>query len=141
MTDSRRSFVLSLGAALAGGRLAAQGQADFLTDLTEHERIETALPEYLKKLAHERLAERKRIVSAMRTPADVAERKAYIRRIIEEAVGGFPERTPLNPRVVGTIERDGYKIEKIVFESQPKFYVTANLYLPTSGADPYPGVL
>ncbi|MCP5112221.1 MAG: prolyl oligopeptidase family serine peptidase, partial [bacterium] len=32
-------------------------------------------------------------------------------------------------------------IEKIIFESQPRFYVTANLYVPKTGKPPYPGVL
>ncbi|MCL4394372.1 MAG: acetylxylan esterase, partial [Chloroflexi bacterium] len=50
-------------------------------------------------------------------------------------------RAPLNARVVGALERDGYRIEKIVFESQPKFYVTANLYLPKTGRPPYPAIL
>src|SRR6185436_16251802 len=39
------------------------------------------------------------------------------------------------------IEREGYRIEKIVFESQPRFFVTANLYLPTRGLPPYPAIL
>ena len=43
--------------------------------------------------------------------------------------------------VTGTLKRNGYRIEKIVFESQPTFYVTANLYLPETGRAPYPGIL
>ena len=142
MTTSRRAFCLSAaGAALAAAPLRAQQETDFLVDLTSHERIKDELPAYLKALAHERLAERKRAVQAMRTPADVAERRAYIRKTIEASVGGFPDKTPLNPRVVGTIEQDGYKIEKVIFESQPGLHVTANLYVPTRGRGPYPGVL
>ncbi|MCP5118343.1 MAG: prolyl oligopeptidase family serine peptidase, partial [bacterium] len=44
-------------------------------------------------------------------------------------------------RVVGVIDREHYTIEKVIFESQPKFYVTANLYLPKRGSPPYPAVL
>jgi dienelactone hydrolase len=55
-------------------------------------------------------------------------------------IGGFPERTPLNPRIVGTLQGDGYRVEKILFESRPGFHVTANLYLPESEG-PYPAVL
>ena len=40
----------------------------------------------------------------------------------------MPTKTPLNARVTGTIQRNGYKIEKLVFESRPKFYVTAYVY-------------
>ncbi len=58
-----------------------------------------------------------------------------------EAVGGLPERTPLNARVTGTLDRGDYKIEKIIFESQPRFFVTANLYLPKKGSPPYPAIL
>jgi dienelactone hydrolase len=45
----------------------------------------------------------------------------------------LPPRTPLNAKVVGTIERRGYRIEKIVFESRPNFPVTAHLYVPDTG--------
>src|SRR5258708_17204448 len=56
-------------------------------------------------------------------------------------MGGLPERTPLNAKTVGVIERENFRIEKIVFESQPKFYVTANLYLPKNGTGPFPAIL
>jgi dienelactone hydrolase len=46
----------------------------------------------------------------------------------------LPERTPLNARITGTLERDGYRIEKVVFESRPRFPVTAHLYVPTGDA-------
>jgi dienelactone hydrolase len=42
----------------------------------------------------------------------------------------MPPRTPLNARVTGRIQRNGYHIEKVVFESRPKFYVTAHVYVP-----------
>lgn len=55
-------------------------------------------------------------------------------------IGGLPERTPLNARVVGTLEGKGYRVEKIIFESRPGFHVMANLYLPAS-PPPWPAVL
>jgi cephalosporin-C deacetylase-like acetyl esterase len=59
------------------------------------------------------------------------------------AVGGFPERTPLNAQTTGRIRREGYRVEKIVFESQPGHYVTGLLFLPDSArhTSPYPGIL
>ena len=46
----------------------------------------------------------------------------------------MPERTPLNARVVGQLAGadgpHGFRVEKIVFESRPRHYVTAVLYLP-----------
>jgi len=70
-----------------------------------------------------------------------------IKAKLKEMVGNFPVRNALNAKVVGKIERDGYVIEKIIFESQPRFYVTANLYLPSGIArnprafPPVPGIL
>jgi cephalosporin-C deacetylase-like acetyl esterase len=99
------------------------------------------LPRYLMKLALDHLEQRKQIIGRLATPEDVARRRAHVRERIIQAVGGFPERTPLNAKVVGTLDRDGYKIEKVIFESQPNFFVTANLYLPKTGSPPYPGIL
>jgi cephalosporin-C deacetylase-like acetyl esterase len=56
------------------------------------------------------------------------------------ALGPFPERTPLAPRRTGLLERRGYRIEKLLFESQPGLLVTALAYVP-DGAGPFPGVL
>ena len=56
------------------------------------------------------------------------------------AIGTFPARTPLNARTVAAYRRDGYSIEKVVFESMPGVYVTANLFLPAS-AGPHPAVV
>ena len=59
------------------------------------------------------------------------------------AIGGLPDCTPLHPQVTGTVARDGYRVEKIIFESQPKHFVTALLFLPAADRfpPPYPGVL
>jgi cephalosporin-C deacetylase-like acetyl esterase len=65
-----------------------------------------------------------------------ADAQAYVKRVRElarECFGPFPERTPLNARMVGRIKRDIYDIEKVIFESRPGLLVTGNLYLPKGG--------
>ncbi len=57
-------------------------------------------------------------------------RRPQVRAALLEALGGLPERTPLNARTLGTVERDGYTIEKVIFESRPDFHVTGALYRP-----------
>lgn len=65
-----------------------------------------------------------------------------IRERMLALIGGLPEvRTPLNERTISTFERQGYKVEKVVFESLPGFRVTGNLYVPTTGQGPFPAVL
>ena len=70
-------------------------------------------------------------------------RQAHLRERMTAAIGGFPERTPLNPKIVATVPRDGYRIEKILMESQPGHYLTGLLYLPDEAKfkPPYPAVI
>jgi hypothetical protein len=53
----------------------------------------------------------------------------------------WPKRTPLNVQIRGTLDEGSYVIEKIAFESLPKFYVTANLYIPKNRRGPAPAVV
>ena len=73
-----------------------------------------------------------------------ADAEAYVNDVrtrIRQAFGPMPERTPLKPRITGVVERDTYKIEKLIFESRPGFLVTANLYLPKGHSGRLPGVV
>jgi dienelactone hydrolase len=51
-----------------------------------------------------------------------------------------PPRTPLNATVTGTIEREGYRIDKVRYESRPGLLVTAHLYVPVEEGR-YPVIL
>ncbi len=53
----------------------------------------------------------------------------------------FPEKTPLNAKTVRVLDRKTYRIENVLFESQPGIPVTANLYVPQDGPGPWPGIL
>lgn len=138
---TRREAIAGLLAVVAATPLRAQSELDFLRDLADFGDIGEMLSGTLQREANALLDARRRTVDKLSTQAQVDERRAYIRQVITRAVGGFPARTPLNPRLVGALEAEGYRIEKIIFESRPRFYVTANLYVPTSGVPPYPGVL
>lgn len=73
-----------------------------------------------------------------------SEAESYIRSIREKILkcfAPFPEKTPLNPRVTGRVERDAYRIEKVIFESRPDFLVTANFYVPKNHKFPLPAVV
>ncbi|HWQ53722.1 MAG TPA: acetylxylan esterase [Bryobacteraceae bacterium] len=53
----------------------------------------------------------------------------------------WPKRTPLNVRITGKIDKGDYTIEKIAFESMPKFYVTGNLYVPKNRKGAAPAII
>jgi dienelactone hydrolase len=79
---------------------------------------------------------------SVRTEADLLALRKEIRARLLEVIGGLPEtRTPLNARVTGTVPMDGYRIEKVVFESLPGIHVTALVYVPDAPGGPKPAVL
>lgn len=81
------------------------------------------------------------MLDRLKSKSDAEKYVLSVREKIRKCFGPEPERTPLNSRVTGIVERDGYRIEKVIFESRPGFPVTANLYLPASGPGPFPGVI
>lgn len=84
--------------------------------------------------------QRKAAVEKLKTPDEIAARQKDLRAKFVAAIGGFPEKTPLNAKTVGTLKRDGYRIERVIYESRPVHHVTANLYIP-EGTGPFPGVV
>lgn len=69
-------------------------------------------------------------------------RRKMARARLAQALGGFPEeRCPLNAEITGRLERDGYVIEKLLYQSRPNFYVTAAVYVPTDARFPAPAIL
>jgi dienelactone hydrolase len=81
-----------------------------------------------------------RALEALKTRADAEAHVRELRRKIGLCFGPFPEKTPLQARTAGVVERDRYRIEKVIFESRPGFLVTGNLYVP-KGRLPAPGVI
>ncbi|MHC4403502.1 MAG: alpha/beta hydrolase family protein [Planctomycetota bacterium] len=57
--------------------------------------------------------------------------RCAIRERLLTAWGEFPrESAPLNPKTLGTLKRDGYHIEKVIFQTMPDVWMTANAYVP-----------
>jgi dienelactone hydrolase/pimeloyl-ACP methyl ester carboxylesterase len=79
--------------------------------------------------------------AALRTRADAEQYVADVREKIRASFGPFPEITPLNAKVTGILRRDGYRVEKVIFESRPQFFVTANLYIPEGRKSKMPAVV
>lgn len=99
------------------------------------------LPDHLSALARAAYEKRNRELALLTNPDFIRKRQAWVRETFWKLIGGEPQRTPLNPRKTGEFERSGYRVEKIVYESQPGLFVTSNLYRPTAGKPPYPAVL
>lgn len=130
-------FAIVLGWGVAGAPTLAQPRES----LTVVGGLENMVDEYLTNRAEQLWASRRSQLEALTTAAEISERQEFIRETILEALGGFPPETPLNPRITGVLEREGYRVEKLTYESLPGFYVTANVYVPTGFEPPFPAVL
>ncbi|MHB1556275.1 MAG: alpha/beta hydrolase family protein [Isosphaeraceae bacterium] len=66
-----------------------------------------------------------------RSLGEWAARRAEIRRRMDQALGSVPNPSPpLDPARHGTLDRDGYRVEKWTFQTMPGVRMTANLYVP-----------
>jgi cephalosporin-C deacetylase-like acetyl esterase len=90
----------------------------------------TELTNYLDQIAAQQTAARRATVAAITTRAQAEARQREVRQKLLALIGTLPAKTPLNAKSMGVTQADGFRIEKILFESQPNFPVTALLYLP-----------
>lgn len=128
-----RSFVVLAAVCLAFNALGAQQEKENLKVFdrwVEWSGGERMLIKFLNSRAFEKLDERDREVKGLVTAEQWLGYREKIRGVLSRITGAFPERTPLNARVTGRIQKDGYRIEKVVFESMPGFHVTGCLFLP-----------
>jgi len=81
-------------------------------------------------------------LEAAKNPEAFKARQARVRQAWLDAIGGFPARCDLDVQVTGVVERDGYRVEKTLFQSRPGHHVTATVFVPTDPKfkAPYPAV-
>ena len=104
--------------------------------------VKDQLPHYIRRKAEEMIALEEKEKSRIKTVKVFEKRRERLKKIFIESIGGLPEvKTPLKPVITGKIEKKKYLIEKVIFESQPKHYVTSNLYLPKKINNKAPAVL
>ncbi len=80
-------------------------------------------------------------IAGLITRSDWIKRQVDVKNKLMEIVGPFPERSPLKPRITGTVKKEGYRIDKIIYESMPGYYVTGCLYVPDDVKGKIPAIL
>jgi cephalosporin-C deacetylase-like acetyl esterase len=128
---------------VTAGILAAQPaqRLNVLTGQVDGTDLNEMLPRYLKARAFKMLDDRHAQISRISSRQSLESRRREFREKFWRILGGEPQRTSLNARIVGSISKPDYRIEKIIFESQPGFFVTGNLYLPKTITGKHPAIL
>ncbi len=112
--------------------------------LSGQEATRDPLLQWMDATAQQELDERTAVINQIQTVTDAERRKQAVRKKLLELLGGLPDyKGPLNAKVTGRLQSDSYTVEKVLYESLPGLYVTANLYRPNrpNGAGRYPAVL
>lgn len=81
-----------------------------------------------------------RVQQALQSVSGIKAYQQQLRTAYRQLLGTFPGKMPLQPTVTGILHQDGYRIEKVIYQSFPQHHVTASLYIP-AGNGPFPGVL
>src|SRR5215471_16260157 len=96
---------------------------------------------WMDQIAQRELRQRKAVIDEIHTVADADRRKQAVRQKLIDLLGGLPDyKGPLNAKVTGVQKGDSYTIEKVIYQSLPGLYVTADLYRPNQPGR-YPAVL
>ena len=106
-----------------------------LSSLPAQEAQQDSTLRWMNEIAQRELQQRGETIRQVHTVAEAEHRKQEVRTKLMAGLGGLPDYSgPLNSRITGQIRNDSYTIEKVIYESLPGFYITANLYRPNRPA-------
>ncbi|MEO9021179.1 MAG: acetylxylan esterase [Ginsengibacter sp.] len=125
-------FITSIFVGLVNIRVKAQNDLDVIKNWIQFSDASNSLYHDLADQAYSLLDKREEKIAGLHSLSDWQQRQQWIHKKLLKVVGPFPERTPLNAKIIRAITKDNYKVEHIVFESQPGFYVTSSLFIPAS---------
>jgi dienelactone hydrolase len=103
--------------------------------------VENTQYKYFCNEAFGLIEKREAEIVTIKTKDDWIKRQKKVRSTLTRIVGKFPEKTPLNARVTGVLQRDGYRVEKLIYESLPGYYVPAALFIPDNLKGKAPAIL
>ncbi|SHE32300.1 Cephalosporin-C deacetylase [Mariniphaga anaerophila] len=99
-----------------------------------------ALYRIISNEACSQLDEREQKISTLNSAEQWKKHQDEAKAVLCNSLKKF-EKTPLNARTTGILERENFIVEKVLFESHPGFYVTAALFIPKERQNPAPAVI
>ena len=96
---------------------------------------------HLTRQAEEYYKTRDNEITRLKTKSDWLKRQQVVKNKLKELIGAFPRKEALNPEITGVIQKEGYRIEKIIYEPIPGYYETGCLYIPDKINGKAPAIL
>ncbi|RYF25453.1 MAG: hypothetical protein EOO42_03745 [Flavobacteriales bacterium] len=104
-------------------------------------KTDVSLNTYLVQQMHQQYNERRNNFNkVLKTKSQTLSYVNVVKQKAKEVFANLPKKAALNAQITGVVEQDGYRVEKIVYQSFENHHVTANLYVP-NGNGKFPAVL
>jgi cephalosporin-C deacetylase-like acetyl esterase len=113
----------------------------FSSEQRKEMKLDEMLDLYLHNRALKILNDEKHLWEQVNTTASWETFRDVRLQSLKSALSNFPARSPLQTRVVSEFRGAGYRRQNIIYQSQPGFWVTANLYLPLDARGQAPGIV
>lgn len=134
--------LISILLLLTNGFVKAQDELDVIRNSwLQYTDAPNSFYHFLTSEAYKLLESRANMISQIKTKDELLQRQAEVKKTMWEILGPFPARTPLNAKITSTVRKNGYRVENIIYESLPRFYVTASLFIPANIKKPAPAIL
>jgi len=113
------------------------------TPVTWYRNLNMNLYKYIEHMSEDFFKKGDSIRSAVTTKEEFLKYQQTMKEVFKKSIGNIPydSSLPLNSVTTGVIEEDELTVEKVIFQSRPGVYVTANFYLPKNLKGKCPGVL
>src|SRR5262249_22010233 len=116
MSMKIRSAWVSCFTLLIACPAASAQELDVLPDPFEGGPRKEMTTRYLRNLARQAVEKRRLAFEGLKDARDILAYQQRLRQQFVDKLGGFPDKTPLDARIVGTIKGAGYRVENIIFE-------------------------
>ena len=129
------------GLAVTRGTVFAQEDLSVLKSWRIYSDARSALYNKIAGEAFLYLSRRDSTLEEIRIKEEWFDYIAAARAKLAEAFGPLPERTPLKARITGKFDYQGVRVERIIYESRPGFWVTSCLFKPVKHEGRLPVIL
>ncbi len=134
--------IISLLMYLTNGTLNAQDELDVIrNNWLQFSDAPNAFYHFLSNEAYKFSGAREEKISKISTKDELLLRQEEVRQTMWKIIGPFPEKTPLNAKITSIVKKRDYRVENLIYESLPGFYVTASLFVPENVRIPAPAIL
>ncbi len=131
-TRSQRLSMFIIMIIMAESAIVAQNEYEILGEnWLQYTDAPNSLYHYISGQAYDMLSKRSAEINRISSLSEWQLRQKMVRETLLDIVGPFPKKTPLNAKIIRTIVKDSFRVEHIVYESQPGFYVTSSLFIPS----------